>query len=253
MLDLYARCSRCGERSPGGARCPRCGKLEASGKVVKRALVWIFAALALVAMVLVAWPQLLPGAAAALRGSRGDEGPASGRKAEPWRFGGVEPASRSWAAPLESSLILACRDSAARAREGRYLSGLLSPRVSAAERAAAPGSSTPARRRLTPEEQRDALSAIGSGDAFLADCLRWSYEAIAPCQHLADRLAGPEAEACLQPPVARALFLGPWKRCAVEAGLPQIRAACAEVAVDLGHWLDRSRPAPVASGTGAGL
>jgi len=231
MLDLDARCPKCGDKLLGAnKRCTRC---HAVVRPKHGAYVPIRTAFAVIVVVLaavgaaLAWPAEIRAQLASLRNARVADGP--GRPA--WAYGGAEPASRVWASPLEPSLLTVCGETHARLVGPKYMSAFLAHRLLAAERVEAAAAQRPARwRSLSPEEDQDAKSSVGGVEAFTAACLRWSYSAVEPCASHAGHLRGPAAEACLLPPVQQALTLEPWLLCARTARIELVRHTCGEVA-----------------------
>ena len=136
-----------------------------------------------------------------------------------WAFGAPEPASRAWAAGLEPSLLIACRQTLSQMRDPKRMGGYLALQHGSAELA-------------------DAIAAQGNDEQFLGACLRWSYQSISHCNKPGQKLGSPETEACVVPPVQRALALEPWKRCAAGARLEQVRAACGAVAQTVPNGAD---------------
>lgn len=232
MLDLDARCPKCGDKLLGAdERCDRC---HASFKPKRGAYVRIRAIMAAVFVVLaavgaaLAWPAELRAQLEALRHPRGSEQLST---RIPWAYGGDEPTSRAWAFPLEPSLVTACKETHARLVGPKYMSAFIAYRIFAAEKvAAAAEQRAPKWRALTTEEEQDAIGSVGSVESFTAACVRWGYAAVVPCIGHAGSLKGDKAEACLVPPVQAAITIEPWLRCAYAAKLEPVRRTCREVA-----------------------
>jgi hypothetical protein len=196
------------------------------------------AAVAVLSVVFV-FPELLP---ARLRGQQEKQEPLL-KPASVWVYGGDEPAARKWAAPLEAALARVCRDAYAHMAGPNYMSAFIAHRLFAAERKAASAESRKPRwRKLSPEEDADAVGSIGGEQQFTGTCLRWSYAALSGCaQHAAD-LGGQQAASCMLPPVNRANLVEPWLLCAKAARLEQVRKSCEEVAALMAKWEDEGRP-----------
>ena len=188
---------------------------------------WIDAIVALglfgLGVLALAFPRILP-SALGLGGSRQADTVPTTRA---WAYANPEPVARAWASGLEPSLVVACRSTLSQLRGPGFMKAALAPKLDARSRQ--PGA----------DEAQDAISSLGSDDQFLGACLRWAYDAIAPCERHAKALGGREAEACLLPPVQRVLAVEPWKRCAAAARLPSVAAACGAIAQVMQRRTDR--------------
>ena len=159
-------------------------------------------------VVAMTFPGVLP-PALRFAGGHPAEAEVSGPRA--WAYENPPPASRAWAAGLESSLLVACRLTLSQMRDPKRIGEYLALQRGAAELA-------------------DAIASQGNDQQFLGSCLRWGYDSISHCNKPGKALAGTALEVCVVPPVQRALALEPWKRCAAAARLDRVRAACSAVA-----------------------
>ena len=129
------------------------------------------------------------------------------------------------AAHIEESLQSVCRSTFARFEDKNFAEASLVRFLPAATRAQGQPL-TQESLHLSPEEQRDAMAIFGDDARFMGQCLRWGYQAIAPCEGYKGDLGSPRAQECMVPAVQRRLAAAPFMLCAQNAKLDRVRRAC---------------------------
>ena len=221
MLDLFTReCPRC--RAPvhgeplfcSGCRRMLPAKLSKTRRVIEDSLLAVLV-VGLGAAIFA--PDLM-------RSFRAEEAPAA-RPIAAWRGAGAEPKSRAWAAPIESSLADVCRSTFTRYEDRKFVVEALSQQLGLVTRAQGLRI-TQESLRLTPEEEKDAMSVVGDEQRFMGECLRWGYQAISGCEGFKADLGSYDARDCMVPKVLRVLASAPFALCGNEAKLDRVRRAC---------------------------
>lgn len=220
MLDLYSReCPRCHtelHRQP--VLCPKCHRLLPRGvsktrRIIENTAIGIAAVSLVVGL-------LAPDLVRSLRPAK-----AAAVAVKPWAGRGAEPPARAWAVHIESSLQSVCRNTLSRFEDPKYVQLSLARYLPAATREQGKPL-TQEMLKLSPEEEKDAMAIFGDDPRFMGECLRWTYEAIRPCEMFKGDLSTAQAQDCLVPAVQRALQPAPFRLCASNAKVDRVLRAC---------------------------
>jgi len=132
----------------------------------------------------------------------------------PWEGPGPEPAARTWAAPLETSLLTACGDAAYAHRDpGRILWSV--------------ARELPSGEALSEQEKQELKGLLTGSAAFGRPCLAKAYRAIERCAAYKADLAGAAARSCLAPAMTRGISAVAFELCVERTQSERLRRACA--------------------------